>query len=64
MSEDVLITMFISRMHQMIRDENTDLSNARFDNMYEVGVFQGRIHGLRAAMGLLESVLEAREERN
>jgi hypothetical protein len=50
-------------MHQRIRDESTDLSNARFDNMYEVGVFQGRIHGLRQAMQELEAVLEAREER-
>lgn len=63
MSEDALITTFIARMHQRIRDESTDLSNARFDNMYEVGVFQGRIHGLRQAMQELEAVLEAREER-
>ena len=62
MSEDTLIAMFISRMHQKIRDESTDLTNARFDDMYAVGLFQGRVHGLKAALEVLEAVLEAREQ--
>lgn len=63
MSEDAVITAFIARMHQRIRDESTDLTNTRFEGMYELGTLQGRIHGLREALKELESVLEAREER-
>lgn len=58
MIQDKVLNFYLTSLKKQIEDVMVDLSKSHISDMYQLGLIQGRIAGLRESVSILEGVLE------
>ena len=58
MINDKFLGLYLKTLHDKIASLKTDLAEANFSNLYEVGKLQGQIVGLEVAIVQLQAAYE------
>lgn len=62
MNHDKFIGSYVSSVRHAVENLKTDMLNARFEDLYQVGRMQGAATGLQMALDLLEELYQEQDQ--
>lgn len=62
MIQDQVFNNYLLELNQRIEQLKSDMSKAKFSELYEVGLLQGHLAGMEMARQLLVNALEAEDK--
>lgn len=62
MISDKFLGLYLNGLKNKVEQLKTDLADANFDNLYDVGKLQGQVAGIEIAIALLHAAYEEQDK--